>query len=318
MFEIRPAILQGGFRFFISLAKIHRMLKKKIAIFLSLPFFILVVRFSEAQTGTLPVSVSRDSLRALAGLIQRGGNDSIRISANAIFQNHLRAILLKSSFSELDSIKNISVLVAPDKSFRIITWTRPSYEGSYFYYGFIQTVSKKTHQVNVIDLIDSTYSIEKPEMAKLNPSRWYGAVYYKMLVNKKGGKNYYTLLGWKGNSPLTTQKVIEVFYFAGDKPMFGFPLLKTEKVYHNRIIFEYVSQASMSLRYEESKKMIVFDHLSSGGKSELNSLNGPDGSYDALKFKNGRWELLRDVDVNAGYVPKVSQNKVVKDEDLKK
>src|SRR5436190_2251632 len=89
MFEIRPAILQGGFRFFISLAKIHRMLKKKIAVLLFLPFFILAIRFSEAQTGANTVPVSLDSLHALGGLVQHGGNDSIRVSANEIFQNQV-------------------------------------------------------------------------------------------------------------------------------------------------------------------------------------------------------------------------------------
>ncbi len=294
------------------------MFKKQTAILFSLSFFILLLKFSAAQTGSPSNFVSRDSLQTLASLIQRGGNDSIRISANTIFQDQLRRQLLQSSFLEMDSVKNISMLTVPDHSFRIITWTRPSYEGSYFFYGFIQTVNKKTHESKVIDLVDSTYNIVKPEVAKLNPQKWYGAVYYKMLVNKKDGKNYYTMLGWKGNSPLTTQKVIEVLYFSGDKPMLGFPLFKTENVYRNRLIFEYVSQASMSLRYEESKKLIVFDHLSSGKRSENSSQNGPDGTYDAFKFKSGHWELIQDVDVNAGYVPKVSQIKVVKDDELKK
>ncbi len=285
--------------------------------FFSFLFFFLALKFSSAQEGSSAL-ISHDSLQTLASLIQRGANDSIRISANAIFHDQLRRQFLQSSFSEFDSLKSVSSLAAPDKSFRIITWTRPSYEGSYLFYGFIQTVNKKTHESSVIDLVDSSYAIEKPEVAKLNPNNWYGAVYYKMLVNKKDGKNYYTLLGWKGNSPLTTQKVIEVLYFSGNKPMFGFPLFKTENVYRNRLIFEYVSQASMSLRYEENRKLIVFDHLSSGRKSENSSMNGPDGTYDAFKFKSGRWELMQDVDVNAGYIPKVPKNKVMKDDELEK
>jgi hypothetical protein len=289
----------------------------KRVFFLFVLLFFSTSKFSFAQKENLK-AISIDSLQSLAGLIQHGANDSTRISANEIFRDQLRLVLLQSSFSVLDSIKNISTLVSPDKTFRIVTWTRPSYEGSYFFYGFIQTMNRKTHALKVIDLADSTYNIAKPETAKLSPGKWYGAVYYKMVVNKKGDKNYYTLLGWKGNSPLTTQKVIDVVYFSGENPVFGFPLFKTENVYRNRLIFEYVSEASMSLRYEENKKLIVFDHLSSGRRSENGSFNGPDGTYDALKFKNGRWELITDVDVNAGYVPRIPENKIVKDKELKK
>jgi hypothetical protein len=137
------------------------------------------------------------------------------------------------------------------------------------------------------------------------------------LQNKKGGKSYYTLLGWKGVNPIATRKVIDVVYFSGDKIVFGYPLFKTGNVYHNRIIFEYSSQASMSLHYDEQKKMIVFDHLTAPKNSTVQILNGPDGTYDALKFIKGHWELMNDVDINAGFIPKTPKAPI-KDEELKK
>ncbi len=246
-----------------------------------------------------------DSLQTLIGLIQRGENDSIRIAANKIFKTQLREIIEQDNSFELDSVKNISVLTPADKSFRIFTWTLPSYEGSYSYFGFIQTFNKKTHESKVVDLVDSTFQIEKPEAAKLNAGKWFGAVYYKMIPCKKDDKTYYTLLGWKGKNSISTQKVVDVLYFSGDKAQFGFPLFKTENVYKSRLVFEYASQAVMSLRYEESKKMIVFDHLSSSKKSEIvNPTAGPDGSYDALKFSGGKWTLLKDIDIRTNWKPK--------------
>ncbi len=283
---------------------------KKIMLrkFFFLGGLLFVAQFSSAQTENKNSQADIESLQTLANSIQHSPNDSVRISANKIFQHDLREILLQSTSYDFDSVKNISILTSPDKDFRIFTWTLPSYEGSYSYFGFIQIINQKTHVSTVVDLVDSTYTIEKPEVAKLNASKWFGAVYYKMIVNKKDKKNYYTLLGWKGKSPLSTQKVIDVLYFQGDKPQFGFPLFKTENVYRNRLIYEFASQAVMSLRYEESKKMIVFDHLSSPSKKKDETVNivlGPDGSYDALKLSGGKWVLLRDIDIRTDWKPKV-------------
>jgi hypothetical protein len=249
-----------------------------------------------------------DSLEQLSNLMQHGKNDSVRIAANTVFQKKLLDILQQSAAFDFDSVKNVSTLTAPDKSFRILTWTLPSWEGAYSFFGFIQTFNKKTGESKITALVDSTYRIEQPEMEKLHAGRWYGAVYYKILVNKKDGKNFYTLLGWKGKNPLATQKVIDVLHFSGDQTLFGFPLFKTDHVYRKRLIFEYASQAVMSLRYEEKKKMIVFDHLSGSTKDKKNettdAASGPDGSYDALKFTGGKWTLLRDIDIRTDWKPK--------------
>ncbi|MCX6291705.1 MAG: hypothetical protein NT126_08070 [Bacteroidetes bacterium] len=246
-----------------------------------------------------------DSLNSLAKIMLHGENDSVRISANASFKNKISDVLGQPDVIEFDSVKNISSLTAPDNSFRILTWTLPSYDGSYTFFGFIQTTDKKTKQHHVIELTDSTLTIDKPESSKLKAGRWYGAVYYKILLNKKEGKNFYTLLGWKGKNQMATQKVVDVLYFPGDVPLFGYPFFKTENVYRNRLIFEYTSQAVMSLHYEDKKKLIVFDHLSSSGKGETNHpLQGPGGSFDALQFKNGKWILLKDIDTRNYREPK--------------
>jgi len=279
--------------------------------------FVVLKSFSQNTNDSSIVHL--DSLQSLGNLIQRGSNDSVRISANRIFQDQLRNLLRQPRSTNLDSLKSISVVKSPDHSFTIITWQLPAYEGSYTFFGFIQLVNKKTHEPVVIELIDSTSRMAKPEETRLQARNWFGAVYYKMLTNKKDGKYYYTLLGWKGNNPFTTQKVIDVLYFSGDKALFGFPLFKKDHVYKNRLIFEYPAQAVMSLRYEENKKMIVFDHLSSGKKNQNTSaINGPDGTYDALRFKNGHWEILEDIDVNTGFSPKAVKEKPLKDDELRK
>ncbi len=247
-------------------------------------------------------SSETDTLSALAKLMQRGKNDSVRWEANSIFNKKIHEILLRSETFNFDSVKNISVISAADNSFRILTWTLPSYDGFYSYYGMIHVINKKTHESKIIDLVDSTASIGKPESAKLRASNWYGAVYYKMITNKSNDKTYYTLLGWKGKNNVSTEKVIDVLYFSGDQPLFGFPLFKTESVYRNRLTFLYPSQVVMSLRYVEGKKMIVFDHISK--KAGDTNMHGPEGSYDALKFKGGKWVLMKDIDMRTNWESK--------------
>lgn len=300
---------------------LYEMLKRMVLknVVLSIVFIFCIAEISFAQNKNIQPVVNYDSLRMLGNLIQHGENDSTRISANRIFQKQLRSLLQQDAPLPLDSVKNISVLKAPDNSFTLFTWQLPSYEGSYSFFGFIQMFNKKTGKTRIIELLDSTSGINNPEAAKLYADKWYGAVYYKMLTNKKDGKTFYTLLGWKGNNPLTTQKVIEVLFFSDDKIFFGYPLFKTGHVYKNRLIFDFASQATMLLGYEENKKMIVFDHLSAGKKNQDVALvKGPDGTYDGLEFTNGHWELLEDVDVNAGYTPKPEKVKPLKDDEVKR
>ena len=102
----------------------------------------------------------------------------------------------------------------------------------------------------------------------------------------------------------TSQKLIDVLYFERDIPKMGYPLFKTGKVFRNRVIFTFLAQITMGLRYEERKKLIVFDHLTNPGGTESSIPGGPDGSYDAFKFKSGRWLLLNDIDIRSTWKPR--------------
>jgi hypothetical protein len=283
----------------------------RVILFLSLfPLFV-----SAQSSSDIRINELKDSLSVLAKRMQRGENDTARNDAAKVFNEIVESILRDSSsfFASFDSVKNISAKTAPDNAFRLYTWTYPKNDGNkYYYFGYLQTFNSKTKKTSLFSLNDSSEEIERPKSAKLKPERWYGAVYYSILKNVKDKKSYYTLLGWHGKNVLLTQKLADVLYFDKGNPVFGYPLFKTGKVYNSRIFFQYDAQAVMTLKYDESRKMIVFDHISNvGGKL------GPDGSYDAFKYnKEGRWQLVEDVDVNAGFKPKTPP-KPVPDELLK-
>jgi hypothetical protein len=199
-----------------------------------------------------------------------------------------------------DSLKNVSVLTSSDKSIRIFSWMLPSISrDKYNYFGFVQLYDKKSKKATLFKLEDEYQPTEEAEKKSLNSKNWYGAIYYKMIENKTNGEKVYTLLGWRGNNRLTTIKVIDALLLNKSLPKFGSPVFTTEHGVYNRVIFEYTSQAVMSLRYNEKKKMIVFDHLSPSnpdlkGKFEY---YGPDMSYDALKYKSGKWFFIKNIEI---------------------
>ncbi len=266
--------------------------------------------FSHAQVRQKQDSSVKFYVDTLIYSMQQGADDSTRLLANSKFDLLLfQALQMPASFKmDFDTVKNVAVQTSPDNKFRLYTWTVASTDGSeYSYYGYLQ-VRDKNGKIKLFALRDSSSVIRKPESEKLKTDRWYGCVYYKIIPVKKAGKVYYTLLGWKGQDTKTSQKLIDVLYFDKEIPKLGYPLLKAGKVFRNRVIFSFMASLSMVLRYEEQKKMIVFDHLSGseshGSDVEVSGLNGPDGSYDAFKFKRGRWLLLNDVDIRSSWKPK--------------
>lgn len=254
---------------------------------------------------------SQDSIKitytdSLINLIQRGSDDATRIKANQEFGEILfKALQNPESFHQnFDSLKNVVVQGSVDGKFRVYTWTLPTLDrNQYTFFGYIQ-VKNKNGLLNLYQLIDSTDKILKPETEKLKSDRWLGCIYYKIIPVKKSGRIYYTLLGWKAVNDRTSQKLIDVLYFDKDIPKMGYPLFKTGKVFRNRIIFNFLAQITMVLRYEERKKLIVFDHLSGNVSDDMAGIGGPDGSYDAFKFKSGKWILLNDIDIRSTWKPK--------------
>jgi len=260
--------------------------------------FIIAILF---QSGLLH-SQEADSLQTLIKSIQRGENDSIRSSANRIFLNGFEEMLKKPGSFEanMDSFENVSV-ITDGKSIRLYTWVMPGYSGElYTYYGFIQALTDSG--ITLFRLDDASGSISKPEKEKLSNENWLGAVYYAIVPVKKSRKIYFTLLGWKGNNEQKTQKLVDILYFEEGKPRFGYPLIKSGSVFKNRLIFTYPAQASMTLRYDSKFKGIVFDRIGVNKKTAEQEA-GPTGAYDGMRYKRGRWQMQKDIDVRTNWKP---------------
>ncbi|MFH1322167.1 MAG: hypothetical protein ABII90_16145 [Bacteroidota bacterium] len=275
--------------------------RRHLLVYCFIACFLLFITPCFAQNTTTILSDYEDTLKILSPEILQGKEDREKYNANEKFIRTLeRALNIENSFDyPFDSLTTIARLIAPDRSFRIFNWNLPKSDGTFEHFGFIQRYDKKSKTHKLYRLNDKSPDIESPELQVLDNDNWYGAHYYKIILKKRSGKKYYTLLGWDGNDRVTTKKIIDVICFTRNgKLQFGSPIFKMGKTVKKRVIFEYSSQVVISTKYFKDSKMIIFDHLSPSNP-ELKGQHqfyGPDGSYDALVFKKGKWELLEDID----------------------
>ncbi len=242
-----------------------------------------------------------DTLAELGPEILNGRNDSVKFAANYKFISILtKALKTPNSFEyPFDKLITIAKLSPNDNTFRIFNWNLAKEDGTYQYFCILQAFNKRFDRYQIFNLNDQSVNIKNPENASLTAQDWYGAHYFRLIGIKKRRNKYYTLLGWDGNNRLSTKKIIDVLYFgAAGEPKFGKQVLEAEAGYRNRLIFEYNAQAVMSIKFYENARTIVFDHISPTDPSlkGIGAYQGPDGTYDALKFKRGKWEYLKNFD----------------------
>lgn len=210
------------------------------------------------------------------------------------------ASLLPEAFEyPFDSLKKVGKIRSNDGKLRVFTWDLVYNNGSHKYFGTLLYRKKNTENPLVIRLVHHSGNVTEPELMELNPDNWFGALYYEIVEKKRDGNTLYTLLGYDPNNIFTSRKIIDCLYLREDSiPVFGAPVFKMKNTTQYRVIFEYSARVSMSLRYHESMKMIVFDHLSPARPSYQGNYRfyGPDFSFDAFKFTDNRWELVENID----------------------
>ena len=267
-------------------------------------FLLYLILFILLSTGITKSQLStKETPQVLEELFDRlvnNYNDNDRIRIN----DSIRLIL--DSYVKSDSVfhhrftnlKYLGQITSPDSLLKIITWNLvlENVPGRYFCY-FIRreefgknnkiyrlSVSYKNNPVN----IDTTYT----------ESDWYGALYYDLkpyIINQKG---CWVLLGLDYGNPNISRKIIDVLTFnPEDKILFGRKWFVSGDEVKYRAVFEYASNAMMSLRFR-SDSSIVFDHLVpfSPVMKDDRQYYGPDYSFDAYNFKNGLWKLIINVD----------------------
>ncbi len=240
--------------------------------------------------------------------------DDERIKQNGKVYDFFLEILEKEGSFEypFDSLETISVLKSPDERFRIITWYVPLTDGSFNYFGFFQVRDDRNDRCRVYELIDRSEEINDLEYKKLDHKNWFGAYYYELIHNQYDGKDYYTLLGWRGNSPVIRQRVIESLRVSpGGEPFFGKQVFQYKDNLNKRIVFSYSARVSMALNYDRlfieyngglekhPARLIIFDRLVPMNEylEGHYQFYAPEGNvFDGFVFEKGRWVFIPDVD----------------------
>lgn len=223
---------------------------RKILIIIGLICFF---SFSYSQD-EVKLAKLEDSLCNLSNTMLHAETDFEKYAANTAFKKTLEEALSmhKSYKYPFDSLNMIARLYSDDNKFRLFNWHIARQEGSYEYFGIVQSYNKKKKEYRTYELIDKSEEIESPEEEMLQRDEWYGAHYYKLIETKYKKRKYYTLLGWDGASQLTTRKIIEVVRLSSSgRPRFGAYLFRDRYQTKKRVLFEFSANASMSLKYDE-------------------------------------------------------------------
>ncbi len=268
--------------------------------------------FAQTKADGDSLKVDEQQLKSICDRLYRSKTDAARKIINQELLSAFEEILNQPNSFDLtfDVLKNdMAVLVSPDKMFKLINWNIEKDDKTFEYYGFIQEkymqVKKKnifkkikTQTIQVYPLVDRSPEIRNPENYIGDNKKWYGMLYYKIILKKTKSKTYYTLLGKDENDSYSSKKIIDVLTFdTKGVPRFGADIFVMDKKYPKRIIFEYGATCSMSLRYSQQKDSIIFDHLAPTQpqlEGQFQYYCG-DMSYDGFGFKNGKWNYGTDL-----------------------
>lgn len=243
-----------------------------------------------------------DSLKVFALDLIQGRNADERFTADSQFTKmFVRALKVNGSFEyPFDSLVTISKLAPKDSSFKIFTWQLVVNDDVVRQHGAIQ-MRTADGSLKLFPLIDRTDAIQNVEDTITNNLSWIGAVYYKIIEEKSFGNNYYTLLGFDENNLNSNKKVIEVLTFKDGEPVFGgsffsFQDNSINKKSFARYVMEYKKNAGPRLTYDTELGMIIYEHLiSETGEPNKKYTYIPDGDYEGLKWKDGKWVHIQKV-----------------------
>ena len=237
-----------------------------------------------------------DTLAKFANQIIQGRNVEDRFEADSQFtKTFVRALQIKNSFEyPFDSLVSIAKVVPGDSSFRIFTWQLVINSEIIRQHGAIQ-MRTPDGSLKLFPLIDKSDEIVNINDTITSNLAWIGALYYKIIEEKAFGKSYYTLLGFDDNNLSSDRKIIEILTFKDGRPVFGGPFFSFQdnslkQKSFARYIMEYKKNAGPRLNYDKDMNIIIYEHLiSETGEPKKKYTYIPDGDYEGLKWKDGKW-----------------------------
>jgi hypothetical protein len=262
-------------------------------------FLILLISTDEVRS---QVSFDEESqtLEELFNRLVDNYNDTDRIRINDSIKMVIDSYVKSESVftHKFTNLRYLGQITSPDSLVKIITWNLvlENEPGKYYCY-FIR--KKENSKQNLIYRLSAKYHTNKINTdTTYYESNWYGALYYDLKPVFSNDNRCWVLLGIDYGNSAVSRKIIDVLNFKPDDSIeFGRKWFVSENGDKYRVVFEYASNAMMSLRFRSSGS-IIFDHLVpfSIGHQNDPQFYGPDYSLDAYNFENGLWKLVINVD----------------------
>jgi hypothetical protein len=265
---------------------------------------ICLILFIFLSTGTGKSQVvqanAEDVLEKLFNSLVDNYNDKDRILINdsirTILDSYVKSdTVFKHRFA---SLRYMGQITSPDSLLKIITWNLvlENEPGRYFCY-FIK--KEPEGKPNTIYRLSTPYNESQLKTdTTYTSSAWYGALYYDLRPVFDGDERCWLLLGIDYGNPEISRKIIDVLNFNPDNSIvFGRKWFDDGKERKYRVVFEYASNAMMTLRFR-SDTSVVFDHLAPLTTSHKGDRQyyAPDYSFDTYDFDGKIWKLKINVD----------------------
>jgi hypothetical protein len=267
--------------------------------------FLYLILLILLSSGIISGQISpRETPQVLEELFNRlvdNYNDSARISINDSIRILVGSYAKSGTVftTRFTNLRFLGQITSPDSLLKIITWNLvlEKEPGRYYCY-FIRRDSMGKE--NKVYNLSACYNENPVKTDKTYTTHdWYGALYYDLRPCETDNKRCWVMLGLDYGNPYISRKIIDVLSLTPqDSLVFGRKWFSSCEGIKYRAVFEYASNAAMSLRFR-SNSSIIFDHLVpfSPSKKDDHQYYGPDYSFDAYNFEDGLWKLTIDVDV---------------------
>lgn len=264
--------------------------------FLLLVFGLLNLVSPESRAQSA-LSTGLDSLKFWGEVMVNSSTPAYRKIAAEEVGRHLESTLASGKLDSAVQIPGIIALRPSDLSFTLYTWQFESESGLWNYRGLVQDKDGL-----LVKLKNEKRDYLKIRRDPFDQDRWYGALYYQISSGTYGkSEPYYVLLGFAQNNRREKFKIIEALRIRDGKVVFGFDDLmieenKDEEFAASRQIIRYSPEASCAVNFEDNQ--IIYDHITrvEDARSDGPALYVPDGTYEALEYKGGKWKHIRQLE----------------------
>lgn len=218
-------------------------------------------------------------------------NDSLTNTIIAYLESHDDII-----GTDIPDIKYLGQITPSDSIIKLFTWNIPVSGGNNVFNCIIYNSVSDT---NILLRGDKGLADLETD-AVISSNDWYGSLYYDIQAMGNGEEMTYILLGFDPDNVYMNAKVVDILHFDEEgRPVFGKKIFSTKNRVLTRMIFKYSPLATMMLKFNPERSMIIFDHLSPSSPEFEGQYTyyGPDFSYDALEIKDGKLILVEDIDL---------------------